>query len=130
MFGIVAYNRFEVTEAELLTPRPKNNYSMGAVQISVNEMKTGATFVWFWVDMYRSVLFWRKDVSFRCLNIQRMDPYVFGVASRSDNVIMTPYCSTLPVLTPLWEIQANYADTGGAVGAALRRKTSVIPEFP
>jgi hypothetical protein len=43
---------------------------------------------------------------------------------------MTRDCSTLPVLTPLWEIQANYANTIGAVGAALRHQMSVIPEFP
>ena len=53
-----------------------------------------------------------------------------GVASRSDSIIMIPDCSTLPVPTPLWEIQANYANTGSAIGAALRHKTSVIPEFP
>ena len=56
-----------------------------------------------------------------------MDPYVFWVASRSDNVIMTLDCSTLPVLTPLWEIQANYANTGSEIGAALCHKTNVIP---
>jgi hypothetical protein len=54
----------------------------------------------------------------------------FWVASRSDNVVMTPDSSTLPVLTPLWEIQANYANTDSAIEAAVRRKTNVIPEFP
>jgi hypothetical protein len=75
--------------------------------------------------MYSSALFWYKDISLHCPNVQRMDPHVFfcffvgggGVASRSDNVVMTPDCSTLPVLTSLWEIQANYANTGSAIGA-------------
>jgi hypothetical protein len=110
---------------------PKNNCSMGSLQISVNERKTGDAFVLLWMDMYSGVLFWWKDKSFHFLNVQRMDPCVFsgGIASLSDNVIMTQDCSTLPVLTPLWEIQANYANTCIEIGAAWRRKTSVIPEF-
>ena len=50
VFGIVACNRFEVTEAELLTPHPKNQLQHGSVQISVNEMKTGDAFLLLWMD--------------------------------------------------------------------------------
>lgn len=39
---------------------------------------------------------------------------------------MTPDRSTLPALAPLWEIQANCANTRTAIVAAY----SVIPEFP